>query len=483
MNFISWPFWALVIVAVGLFSLGNTKFQRWRMTVIWLASYVFYAAWQWEYLGVLLFSTTIDYFLSHGIHQTQKPRLKKTFLWIGIATNLSILGLFKYAGFFASSINGWLGWFGINGPLPEALQLILPLGISFYTFEAISYLVDVYRGDNPPAPSWWRYNAFIMYFPHLIAGPIIRFQQLHQQYANGLALPSRERVITGTEMIVMGCVLKILIANTVSPLADAVFEAPVGQTPLHVAIGVLAFTVQILGDFWGYTQIARGVSLWFNLELPLNFNFPYNAHNIQDFWRRWHMSLSTWIRDYVYIPLGGSKEKSFGHVALTLLVTMGLAGLWHGAGWPFVCWGFYHGILLIIHRAWRKQLLPKFPALEALSQSSGYHMISIGLTFCFAALGWVLFRSPYLSTAGILFSTLFNLSAWTKAVQVSLPSQWIQLELLLFLALSSPFWMQLIDRHYKAWPLWTKQIAWTSILVICWLMSQDANQPFIYFQF
>jgi alginate O-acetyltransferase complex protein AlgI len=487
MNFISWPFWGLVVATVALVSLGRTHGRLpWRMAVIWVASYVFYAAWQWTYLGVLLISTTTDYFLSHGIAQSNRPAVRKTLLWLGISLNLGILGLFKYAEFITTNLNGWLNWCGVHGQLPEALHLILPLGISFYTFEAISYLVDVYRGDNPPAPSWWRYNAFIMYFPHLIAGPIIRFHHLYEQYAQGLARPNLDRLVTGAEMVVVGCVLKIAIADTVAPWADMVFEAPMNHSPLVTLIGTLAFTVQILGDFWGYTQIARGVSLWLNLSLPLNFNFPYNAANIQDFWRRWHISLSTWIRDYVFIPLGGSKNgdtpRSYGPVALTILATMGLAGLWHGAGWTFVLWGVFHGLLLVIHRGWRL-LLASRSRLQAWTVGPIYHGSAVALTFAAASLGWVLFRSPYMSTAQIIYGNLFNLAAWGKAIAGALPGQWVQLEVLLLLALSGPLWAQMIERHYRPWPLWGKQLVWTATLLLCWLLTQDASHPFIYFQF
>jgi D-alanyl-lipoteichoic acid acyltransferase DltB (MBOAT superfamily) len=227
------------------------------------------------------------------------------------------------------------------------LKLLLPLGISFYTFEAISYLVDVFRGEAP-AETFFDYNFYIMYFPHLISGPIVRYRELSSQMKDGVFL-SLKSVQKGFELIVLGLVFKLLIADTVSGLADTAFQNPsvvtVGQTYLAWA----AFTTQIYFDFMGYTHIARGVSLLFNIALPLNFDHPYNAQNISNFWQRWHISLSRWIRDYLYIPLGGSRNGGAARTCFNLLLTMTIAGAWHGAGWAFIIWGAYHGLLLLAY--------------------------------------------------------------------------------------------------------------------------------------
>jgi alginate O-acetyltransferase complex protein AlgI len=369
---------------------------------------------------------------------------------------------------------------GYSVDTPMVLNILLPLGISFYTFEAISYMVDVYRGKEP-ARNWLEYNYYIMYFPHLISGPIIRFGELVPQYRNPIQLPDVGRITNGLVLILLGYLFKVLIADPVAVLVEPVFSPPHDVGVLQAYLGVLAFTVQIYFDFMGYTHIARGISLLFNIELPLNFNHPYLADNISNFWERWHITLSRWIRDYLYFPLGGSKG-TLQRTVLNLMVTMLICGAWHGAGWTFILWGGYHGMLLA-----------GYHLIKAVRQKVGpHHALAVpmnrwaatAVTFTLVTLGWILFRAPDLASTGAIFAKLANGSGLVKELFSTRHLDELTGILgMLTLCFSGPWIIRLLGYLYRPLPFWLKVQLCCILAFICWLLTAEGTEPFIYFQF
>lgn len=481
MNFISELFVAFFLVTLSVYLCLP---ERYRQAWLLLMSYVFYATWSIPFIGVIIVTTSLDYYISRYIAASTNQNQRKLALTVGIVMNLLILIFFKYANFLASNVNGlWTLW-GQKALFPDAFNIILPLGISFYTFEAISYMVDVYRG-NQPAKNWLDYNFYIMYFPHLISGPIIRFSELASQYRDTLKLPSLERFNKATELVVLGFVYKMLLADQAAGLADTLFTAPAAATSLMTWVGVLAFTVQIYFDFMGYTHIARGASLFFNIELPINFNHPYVASNISNFWERWHISLSRWIRDYLYIPLGGSRV-SLPHTCWNLFLTMLIAGAWHGAGWTFILWGAYHGALLALNHAWR-YIQHALPGYSTWAKRPLYQGMSISVTFLLVVIGWVLFRATDLSAVGIILQKLASVQSLAvevvHLVQTAHFTSIMQAVLLLVACFIGPWAVKLREACFEPLSLPVKAVGISLLLIICWIFASTSSHPFIYFQF
>jgi alginate O-acetyltransferase complex protein AlgI len=479
MNFISDLFLAFLII---LMILHYSLPAKWRLPVLLVASYLFYATWSLPFIAVILITTSLDYYVSRIIYNSQSQPRRKAALATGLCVNILILGFFKYANFFLDTSHSLAHWLNTSLSLPKTLEIILPLGISFYTFEAISYMVDVYRGKKP-AKSWLDYNFYIMYFPHLISGPIVRFEELWHQYKEPLKLPSIERIQQGLELLILGVIFKVFIADTAATLVNPVFLDPEHSAVYMVYLAVLAFTVQIYFDFMGYTHIARGASLLFNLELPLNFNHPYIASNISNFWERWHISLSRWIRDYLYIPLGGSRGSILFSIR-NLVITMLIAGAWHGAGWTFILWGAYHGLLLAIYHGYKAF---RTSMLHFNIQHPLYQGLSVTVTFICVALGWVLFRAADLPTALVVFSKLGQIEILIQDLtKLYLSAQsYVLLEfvLLLFCCFAGPWFIKVLSSAFRPLPFWLKAHVVCVIFVLCWIMTSKSTEPFIYFQF
>src|SRR5689334_20789231 len=353
--------------------------RAWRVWIL-LASYVFYAWWDWRFVFLLAASTVVNHVLAVAIHRSHGVAARKSFLALAVAFDLGLLGYFKYANFFLSSADNAIGTSWIA-------HVVLPVGVSFFTFMAISYVVDTYRGELVPT-TLMRFAVFQAFFPHLVAGPIVRAGELLPQ----LETPrDPRRVDTGRAffLIVTGLFLKVVIANHLAThIVDNVFAAPNRHSSLEVLVGVYGYAVQIFADFCGYTNIAIGIALLLGFEFPQNFASPYAAVSLQDFWRRWHMTLSRWLRDYLYIPLGGNRKGSL-KTYRNLMLTMLLGGLWHGAAWTFVVWGGIHGIGLCVERAtgWR----PTSPAAQWFGRILTFHVV---------CLAWIFFRADSLSRAG-----------------------------------------------------------------------------------
>ena len=353
MLFNSQVFLIFFVVVYGLYRLLP---HRWQNVLLLVSSYFFYGWWDWRFLTLIFLSTVIDY-IAGGIIYSAGPnqRRRKAAVVVSMTSNLVILGFFKYFNFFADNLSAVLQYAGLPA-FTRHLNIILPVGISFYTFQAMSYALDIYRGHLKPARSFLNFATFVAYFPQLVAGPIERASNLLPQIENPRTI-TRAGIESGAWLIFWGLFKKCVIADNLAVLVDGVFGAT-GATGATSLLALYAFAFQILCDFSGYSDIARGLARWMGVELMLNFNNPYAALNPKDFWSRWHISLSSWLRDYLYIPLGGNR-KGRRRTYINLALTMLLGGLWHGAAWTFVTWGAFHGLLLVIYHRWAEKFHPR----------------------------------------------------------------------------------------------------------------------------
>jgi len=383
--------WALARVAKG-----------WaRIVFLLVLSYGFYAAWDWRFLPLIFCSSTVDYFLARAVDRETDPARRKRMLAITVVLNLGFLGFFKYWSFGVENVRTIQSMLtGLPVTWQNPLKVTLPVGISFFTFESMSYVIDVYRKELTPHKSYLRYLLFVCFFPHLVAGPIVRPRDLLPQFEAPPKL-TRADGSEGLFLIAIGLLKKVVISDQLSlQLVDRVFENPQNYSSLEVLSGVYGYAVQIYCDFSGYTDIAIGSALLLGVRFPLNFDSPYKAYNLQDFWRRWHISLSTWLRDYLYIPLGGSRGGPF-KTYRNLMLTMLLGGLWHGANWTFVFWGFLHGLGLVATRWYqrRKELRGEIIAREPTLPGRAF---GVFLTFHYVCLAWVFFRAPTFGKATLI---------------------------------------------------------------------------------
>lgn len=371
-------------IVLGLYYVLPHRAQN-RMLLA--ASYFFYACWDWRFVSLILISTVVDFYVGAWLAKTSDARKRKHILYWSIIFNLGFLGFFKYFNFFADSLQVLLQNMGFEAH-PTTLHIILPVGISFYTFQSMSYTLDIYRREVKPTDSLEDFSLSVAFFPHMVAGPIQRARSLIDQVEQPRTV-TRDGIAEGCHLILWGLFKKMVIADNLSLTVDKVFTSGTYSTS-EVILGALGFALQIYGDFSGYTDIARGAARLMGFTLMLNFNLPYFATNPQDFWRRWHISLSTWLRDYLYFSLGGNR-KGEARTYLNLLLTMVLGGLWHGASWTFVIWGFYHGSLLCLHRLATQNLpLPKLQS--SWGQALG-KWASIAIMFVFTLYGWLIFRA------------------------------------------------------------------------------------------
>jgi len=389
MLFNSLQFLLFFIVIYGLYvRLGHRGQNR----LLLLASYVFYGSWNWKFLSLIFISTVLDYFCGIKIYESRDVRQRKKYLFLSILGNLSILGFFKYFNFFASNLQGLLGFFGFSIQ-PHYLNIILPIGISFYTFQTMSYTIDIYRKGMEPTRKFLDFALFVSFFPQLVAGPIERAKRLLPQILSERIL-TYEKFSEGCYLIFLGLFQKIFVADNLAKIVDPVFTGQGSYNGIAVLLALYAFAFQIYCDFAGYTNIARGLGKMMGFEIMLNFNLPYFSTNPREFWKRWHISLSSWFRDYVYIPLGGNRAgaiATFRNITITML----LAGLWHGATWNFVLWGGYQCVLLISYN-----LL--MPWLNQMNNPRGFWMGKIWFLgkviffFHLVCLGWLIFRAQSL---------------------------------------------------------------------------------------
>ncbi|MEO6324793.1 MAG: MBOAT family protein [Thermoanaerobaculia bacterium] len=382
-------FLATILLATRLATRSRT-----RKLVLCAGSCLFYAAWDYRYLALLLLISEIDFLCAARIASTDLPRRRRAWLWLSVGSNLAILGYFKYTNFFIASLNGLFAFAGAELPL---LAIILPAGISFYTFKSMSYTIDVYRRKIAPCSSRLDYTMFVTFFPDLIAGPIVRASVFLPQMDREIG-PTRERLVRGASIFAIGMGKKLLVADQLAVVADAVFASPGSWSTMTSWVGLVAYSLQIYLDFSGYSDMAIGTAKMFGYDLPENFNMPYLAANVSEFWRRWHITLGEWLRDYLYIPLGGSRHGTL-RTYLNLTITMLLGGLWHGASWNFVAWGALHGCALGVHRIWRE----RYPHVALPAR------VGTALTLTFVMLCWVPFRAVDFPSTLAIFKSLLGM--------------------------------------------------------------------------
>ncbi len=388
-----------VFLAV-IFTVYWTVPVRFRNPILLVGSYVFYGWWDWRFLSLLVISTVADYTIGRRMARTEDKGPRTRLLILSSIVNLGILGIFKYSNFFIDSLSSLTSSIGL-GELNPALHVVLPVGISFYTFQTLSYTFDVYRRRIEPTRNLLDFATYVAYFPQLVAGPIERAQRLLPQISDrGRRMPQGAPLQGALLLILQGLFKKVVLADGVAVFANEVFSAPNDYSWLGASLGVLAFGIQIYGDFSGYTDIARGVSRLFGIELVVNFRQPYLSRNITEFWRRWHISLSDWLRDYLYVPLGGNRG-GLTRTLRNLMVTMLLGGLWHGASWNFVMWGGLHGAFLITHRL----TSGGHTAKTALQRRD---IPAIVLTFVVVHFSWVFFRADTFTDAFDLLRRIFT---------------------------------------------------------------------------
>ncbi|MBU0679603.1 MAG: MBOAT family protein [Verrucomicrobia bacterium] len=463
-----------VVFFVVVYAVYLVLQHRAQNLLLLAASYFFYGCWDWRFLSLIAFSTTVDYFCALGIDGSENAREKKRYVAISAAVNLGILFFFKYFGFFAESMSVLLGRVGVEADI-RFLRFVLPVGISFYTFQTMSYTVDVYRGQLKPTRNFLDYALFVSFFPQLVAGPIERAKHLLPQ----VQLPRHitcKMVRDGAWLILLGYYKKVVLADNLAGFVDQVFNKPQEAQGLIIIIGAVAFAFQIYGDFSGYSDIARGLAKLMGFDIMLNFRMPYFACNPSDFWRRWHISLSTWLRDYLYIPLGGNRKGTL-MTYRNLMLTMLLGGLWHGAAWNFVAWGLYHGILLVIHRLMQPVLVR---VSESLPVKPAILRFVNGLVFfLFTCFGWFLFRVNHLGDMTVLLGNIF--SPFTFNGKIALLSlACFALPLVLLDALQEVHDDMMVVKRWKA-PVRLCCYAFVcASILLCGAVQQHA---FIYFQF
>jgi alginate O-acetyltransferase complex protein AlgI len=441
--------------------------------VVLIAGLVFYGWWDWRFLFLILVTTAADYVCAIRIHQSDSPRRRKIWLATALTINLGTLAVFKYLDFLIQSASDAIRFLGATPDL-RLLHLVLPLGISFYTFHALSYAVDVYRGRTGPERNYLTYLSFVMFFPLLVAGPIERAWHLIPQFKIDRVITAA-KIRSGLLLCASGFVKKIVFADNVAVIANYGFENTSGSGALHL-IAIYAFAVQIYCDFSAYSDIAQGTARILGFEVFQNFNLPYLTTNPREFWRAWHISLSSWFRDYVYIPLGGNRG-SRRQTLRNLAVTMLLCGLWHGAAWVFVLWGAFHGVLFAIYDVWSRT-----PVGQWVSARKGAlaHGIKCLVFFQCVCLGWLLFRADSVSQAiNMLRSIAFNFAPDASAVNVLMKLALFAAPLLLVQVYQKRAGLAPWDR----WRLEFQVLAIVATVLFVTLMGAPNRTQFIYFQF
>jgi len=473
MTFNSMEFVIALLVVLGLHWLVA---PRWRNTVLLAASYGFYAWWDWRFLGLLMLSTLVDFHVAGRLGSLPRDALvpRRRLLVTSLAVNLGILGAFKYAGFFVGELEGVLADIGLQAN-PALLDVVVPVGISFYTFQTLAYTIDVHRGRLEPVTRLRDFATYVAYFPQLVAGPIERAQHLMPQLLDvHRRPPTGDRAKAAASLIAVGLFRKVVLADGMAPIVNEAFADVGAQSGPTLALAVLAFSVQIYADFSGYSTIARGVSLLFGVELSVNFREPYLSRSVTEFWQRWHITLSSWLRDYLYIPLGGNRRGPT-RTAANLMVTMVLAGLWHGAGWTYLVWGALHGLALVVERALGRG------RDGAADRVRAAQVPAVVATFLLVNAAWPLFRATSLADAVEVHQRIWSLA----------PGGLDPLDAALVgLAVGATLLVDLLRRRQgrrDAVPVVRGPVrtgvAAAVILLGVLVFSGGAPEPFIYFQF
>lgn len=477
MLFNSLAFAAFLPIVFFLYWFAAKQHRSRQNLLLLLASYFFYACWDWRFLFLLLFSTALDYYTGVKIHESEGKR-RKYWLWLSVSINLGFLAVFKYYNFFAASAMDFLGGFGLQVHL-STLQIILPVGISFYTFHGLSYVIDIYRRRIEPERHVVTYSLFVSYFPLLVAGPIERATHLLPQLkADRTFRYAQAR--DGLYQIFWGLLKKVVIADTCAMYVNDIFDTYPDRSATTLALGAVYFAFQIYGDFSGYSDIALGTSKLFGIDLLRNFNYPYFSRDIAEFWRRWHISLSSWFRDYLYVPLGGSRGGLWVKIRNTFIIFL-VSGFWHGANWTFIVWGAINAVyflpLLIANRN-RDHL---GTVAEGRTWPSWRELAAMLTTFALTCVAWIFFRAPSVRDAVAYFYGIFTQGSGTFLEY--LPINRYNVELLPMLALFVAVeWSSRMAEH----PVRGKHATGRAVLVLLCIAlfgAFSSAKEFIYFQF
>jgi D-alanyl-lipoteichoic acid acyltransferase DltB (MBOAT superfamily) len=444
-----------------------------------LASYVFYAAWNPPFILLLWLSTVIDFYVGRALYTQENPYKKKMLLVLSLIGNLGMLVFFKYGTFLLENFVTLSNAIGFDFH-PASPSIILPAGISFYTFTTLCYTIDMYKKESKPVKSMLDFSLFVTFFPHLVAGPIVRPPQLVPQFESPRTA-SRKQMMDGLLLLSLGLFMKVVLADSMlSATADSVFDSHDFLPALDAWIGVFAFSGQIFLDFAGYSTCAIGVALCLGFVLPQNFNYPYAAIGFSDFWKRWHITLSSWLRDYLYIPLGGSRNGKI-RTYFALMATMLLGGLWHGANWTFVVWGGLHGLYL-----WAEKFLRDRKSAEsyevAMHNNHWSGFFYAFLTFMLVNITWVFFRSDSFGKAWQMLESMFGIATDGKPLLTTLAIMKVAI-IIPFIVLFHWFMRntKVLDvAHKLSW--WSLGVIW-SILILFLIWAQESGSSFIYFQF
>ena len=480
MLFNSISFAIFLPIVFFLYWFVTNKSLKWQNVLLLASSYFFYACWDWRFLFLLLFSTFLDYFT--GIKMAENNQWKKFWFWLSIIINLGFLGIFKYYNFFAQSFAEALSGLGLHVS-PFTLNVILPVGISFYTFHGLSYVIDIYYNRIKPEKNFIEYAVFVSFFPLLVAGPIERATHLLPQIKKKRTF-NYANAVNGLRQILWGLFKKVVIADQCAEYANLVFNNSGDYSGSTLLLGALAFTFQIYGDFSGYSDIAIGTARLFGIDLLKNFAFPYFSRDIAEFWRRWHISLSTWFRDYLYIPLGGSKGGTWMKVRNTFIIFL-VSGFWHGANWTFLVWGFLNALYImpsIVYRTNRNNL---DIVAQGKSLPTAKEFLQMMVTFALTVFAWIFFRAENIGHAFSYISEIFSRSITDMPYfEKYLYAMRTFLILLVFMAIE---W-QGREQHFaieKFGLRWKPPLRYTMyyafIIAIIWFSGKA--QAFIYFQF
>ena len=446
---------AFLPIVFALFWLARTKQQRY--VILTVSGYVFYGYWDWRFCFLLLFSSLVSFVAGIMIDRSPSPGVRRAWMVGSVSTDLALLGFFKYYNFAAGNLARLA-----PGLAPPLLHIVLPIGISFYTFHTISYILDVAAGRIRATRNAFEYLAYVSLFSQLVAGPIIRFREIEEDLERIDGPPREDHMARGIGFFVAGLVKKAIIADSIASWIDPMLAVPQSLSAAGAWLAALGYAFQLYYDFSGYSDMAVGLGLMFGLRIPQNFDSPYRATGIADFWRRWHISLSRWLRDYLYIPLGGNR-KGEARTYVNLIVTMLLGGLWHGANWTFVVWGAYHGTLLALGRV----AGPAFAAVPEVLKRAG--------TFLLVLFGWVIFRSTDFAMAGLWLGKMLGLGAGQGVVPAALVL-WVVVGLLL-VNLVPETWEVRFGTRLRWAPVYA------TAFLVAYLFVNQQQTVFLYYQF
>jgi alginate O-acetyltransferase complex protein AlgI len=461
----------LVFFVIVFTAYWSIRSNRRRKALLLLASYIFYGAWDWRFLSLIWVSTMVDYLVGLQLGRTAAAQPRRLLLALSLVVNLGLLGFFKYFHFFVDSFTDLVNALGLPPPGPTTLNIILPVGISFYTFQTLSYTIDIYRGKLEPTRDLLDLSLFVGFFPQLVAGPIVRAADFLPQLESRRLFSSVD-VRWALVLFLVGFFKKVCVSDNIAPAIDAYFANPQEYTAVSAMVAIALYAIQIYCDFSGYSDMAIASAALLGYRLCLNFDFPLLAPNITEFWRRWHISLSTWLKDYLYISLGGNR-KGPRRTMFNVMGTMVLGGLWHGAAWTFVIFGMLHGMALLIHRGWVLLVGERFRS------SRGWSLLCCPITFYWFCLTLIFFRAQSFSQAWITCrSCLLFESPGTEQLALS----WLCLAALLLLV----HWIsyrRFVTEWWRRGPDWAFACGLGLVVALIMTLVPTTTQPFIYFQF